>query len=280
MRVKIKIRTYIIFLILISSIISATILVYPVLHENNMRNSSLNSPTDQGAFFLYSINANTNYYSSTANNSRSFVSPSGQIMIKWENNHFTLEIKIVNTPFSGEYYKNYSPLFGNSLLNLFVRSSPPAKDSIISIGNVSFLMNKIGEYFNPFTTDNASLAKYINIVGETSPVEGTPIDVKGVVSSSPQLIKNQIQYDEAGGYGVLTMVDFTGSWSILSSIFNSSGISSTNDLNIELFASNVAIGPLNIQHYLFEYPIFPILIWIGTIICVNFVVSISKRRKR
>ena len=261
----------------ISSLASALLISAPLISEYMSRNSSNDSPMETGSFLVYHISADLNQYNTSNASAHRYSTPSGDILIKTKGSLFSVFIEIFNGLHTKSFYENYSLSAGNPFLSLFIRNVYPTKDSIIQVDQLSFLMNTTSTYYDPLSSNSNNFSTYKNDIGFTTPITGAPLDVNESTATELGQIPNTISYDRANGYGILTLLDFTGSWNVLSYLFNSTGIYVTNLLNIELIATNIALQPLDTLHYLSENVLFGVIIEISSITYLYVVISIAKK---
>jgi len=286
-------------LVILSSIITAFPLVIAELKEAGLNQD----PTANGDVYYYRFSTTTFFYANNSFASSGLPwggSQSGTITLTFTNN--IVEVKrIVNTPSmkalgvdESTTYVNVSNFSINSpFIQNFINFVPRADGTFTKIqnefgivkGNVA---NVLGYYKGKYTGSNQTLHNYSGASFVTMPFAIEFPKMKNSVTTWVPYNTFNL-YDYSGNANILVESMLGGVSPFLLDIINGSisipnptspiVINSEYFFSMELKATNVALQPLALPHYLLEYLPITLVLWVIVMPSVYFTVIRKKRRR-
>ena len=304
-------------LIIISLVLSAIPYTSILMKEENLnKNPQSNGDTYYykintfpGTFYwnnttVYNKFVNSKYYTNYTENGYkekyirydSLVSENGILILKIIGNkmHFTTVLSFSNCSFQKPFKivtRHFTLPYNSSFASNFLNSYSNRQGNAISIGNEFGVIhdnytNTFNCYNVPYKGDNTTLKKDNGVTYDTVPFMVHFPKFNKTLPSSWVPYRDFNAYDRVGSTNVLVQSNLGGNSPFLRYLLVNNTImyhnhnvipSGVGDFELRLIATNVALGPVAIVHYLKEYLPIDIILWATVMPSVYFTIVRKKR---
>ncbi len=272
-------------LMVVLTVISATMVLLPLGEFELARNSMSSNPMSSGSFYTYTISVDRNSYANVIGNTNNYTFPTGVIKLTVLASNVNIREKIFNSQLSRNYCVNIVCPANSSIVQFFLNDAPIYGGSFYQLpeGLVGTAVKDTHNYRVIYETNNTSLANLETRMGVTCPEEILVNNVnESLVPSSDRYYlsvnRNQFDYDHAGNTNILVRSFITGNTSFLNQIFRSSGLQYSVYFSLFLVATNIGLHPIDYAHYLSEYALYIPPIWIISLLVLYSLIRSARKR--
>ena len=282
-----KLKKFLLLVIMVLLVLSAVALFAPLIGAYSVNASLVKGATAQGAQFQYTMDAVGPVCFSHQNAVSRDISNLGMttsyVNISMESGSALFSISIYGqqpgsaTVNLAKSFKFYAPSGSGFYQSFF----PP---DFSSTGEFYHAFNVIGQD-NGITTEHG----IINVgngplysVSQKTVLLNVPCQPTGYYGQlSQQLASNTVYYLNTPSNAFLSYLLFSGNSTVISMLLGSSSVTNVTLFYLQLVMENSALSSLNLQHYIIQYAIIAVVIWVvGSTYLVSVYRVVSRRGKR
>lgn len=275
-------------------VISALLIVFPLIEQENLRNTLNKNPLQAGSTFIYCFNSFAEYDYSNYRQYPQFNLTNGLIgtLILKVNSNNTIEVNKCVFP---DEYGVTKPIFSNGtygenaqvvkwFINDISLSTPFVNiNGVINKKGNSGLCYHGGARFLQPTFDQAYYSQLIKDNGYTTPTVLNAININefGLNTSREASVfhtQNKFCYDQAGNYNVLVGTSLCGNVSLVRTLCNNQNVFLSEDFQLILLNTNVGLHPLSKERYLLPYAQYVMIIWLIGVPILYVTIKAAKKR--
>lgn len=280
-----KVKKIIAISISVMIVVSAILVFYPLIKEENSRESLNNNPLIPGTVFKYSFNAYALYTRQTYQTHKQFTCTDSSygILTMEVNGNSTISVNVTGVSgvsgHSGNYgfqeYLKTNSCIVKYFLNDVSLSSP--------FSQINSLTGKTSNPQHTFCYHRDRWGKGLCSECWTLPTEVQIINIDTYGMNATQTsysdnFPNRLCYDQSGDYKILTYASLNGNFSLARILFPNSDVFLAQGLSINLLKTNAALHPLEKEYYLAIYSDYILLIWVLYIPIISSVIYSARKR--
>lgn len=262
---RLRFRKFVALFAVLLIILSAFLTFLPLLMEEHVRGGSLNNAMSNGASYYYVYNTPLMKYA--INNSSTLpVASTGIIGAQISGSKMIVSITNIVSYLGLKFNstRHYTFPLNSNFSETLLNTNSQSAGTFLKVGYGLFGTNE-GKSRFPISSDysgnNNTLKHYSKIEGVTIPssIKVVNFNASSILPWPSNYVRfaSEYQYDTGGSGHLLVRMFVSGMSGFLEQIFSDSyhnySVKGVYRFQMNLFATNVAIGPLDYSHYLGSY---------------------------
>ncbi|MCL4330358.1 MAG: hypothetical protein M1533_05110 [Candidatus Thermoplasmatota archaeon] len=285
--IQMKLKKFILLVIIVLVVLSAVALFAPVIGAYSVNGSLVKGATAQGGRFQYTMDSVGPICFLHQNGVSREISNLGMttsyVNISMESGEAVFSISIYGQPpgsSSVNLAKSFK-LYASSSSEIYQSFFPP---DFSGAGQFYHAFNVIGEDTG-ITTDHGIInvgKASLYSVSQKTVLLSVPCQPTGYYGQlSQQMASNTVYYLNTPSNAFLSYLLFSGNSTVVSLLLGSSSVTNVSLFYLQLVTENSALSSLNLQHYIIQYAIIAVIIWVvGVIYLVSVYRVVSRKGKR
>lgn len=282
-----KLRKVMKLVVIALVVISVLILFAPLISAFSVNQSLLDGVTERGTQFDYTMDALGPVNFSRQNSVSTAISNLGMthsyVNVSSESGGAIFSISIYGQPpgntgvILAKSFEMYEP-YGSQIYQSFFPSD------LSNNGEFYHAFNVVGEVTGTTTqyaTINVGKGSLYSI-SQKATLIGVPSQPTGYYGQlSRQMNANTAYYVNTPSNAFLSYLLFSGNSTVISCLLGSSSVTNVSLFYLHLTTENSALSALNLPHYIVQYAVIVVIVWIiGVIYLVSLYRAVSRRGKR
>ncbi len=281
MVISLKLKTFIIIVLVVLTVLSAFVLFAPVIQAYDVNGSLVRGATHEGAQFQYEMDALGPICFSHKNPIIHGIS-NCEMTISYVNvtlgaGSATFSVSLYGQPNSSVALIKSFKFSASSSSQIYQSFFPP---DLTGNGEFYHVFNAVAEdketttVYSTINVGTGSLYSFSQEVILLN-VAGQPTGFWGQVSK--EMDANIAYYVDTPSNAFLSDLCFSGNSTAISQLLGSSSVTNVTLFSLQLTKEDSALSSLNLQHYITQYLSIAIIIWV---VGVMYIVSVYRGMKR